>query len=199
MPGSGGARCVVEVTDGSGSHADVSSGHRDVSSIEINVVTTAITPEIIRMRRKTALRQLKWLRKLHECLKACIWMHTELETRQCKEVSCSVYKILPFHVFTHIMSISNVLHVCNSCLATDVIADVIDSMFFFSLSSCLSFSFNRTVPPYHINSSCQLSYVIPSLHSPSPTTMFKTIPYLDVPQGTLYLFFQDLYLVFQPL
>ena len=31
----------------------------------------------------------------------------------------------------HIMSVLNVSHVCNSCLAADIIADVIDSMFFF--------------------------------------------------------------------
>src|SRR5207245_226167 len=80
-----------------------------------------------------------------------------------------------------------------------VITDVIDSMFFFLFFPVSLCFFHHTVSPYHINPLCLLSYVILSFRSLSPTTMFKTIPYLDVPQGTLYLFFQDLYLVFQPL
>lgn len=72
--GTGSARCSVEATDGSGSHADVSSGHRDMPSVEIGMDTAVNAPESAAREAakltycgcKTALRQLKWLRNLHE-------------------------------------------------------------------------------------------------------------------------------------
>ena len=69
-------------------------------------------------------------------------------------------------------------------------------VFFLSFLVFLFF-FHHTISPRHINSSCLSFYVILSLRPLSPTAMFKTLPYLDVPQGTLYLFFQILCLVSQ--
>jgi len=61
----------------------------------------------------------------------------------------------------------------NSCLATDVITDVIHSMFSFSFSSCFSFLLRVTSSYHIINSSSLMLYYIPFHYSLSPAATVK--------------------------
>jgi len=45
--GAGGAKRIVDATDGIGSQSDASSGHTDMPCIEMDAITTANEPEIV--------------------------------------------------------------------------------------------------------------------------------------------------------
>ena len=92
-------------------------------------------------------RQLIW------GIKSCIDI-------ECKEVSRSAYyKILPFHVFTRITSVSNVSHGATRVSPPTSSLMLIDSMFFFLSFLVSLLFFHRTVSPYHIT-------VIPRAYCP---------------------------------